>query len=403
MSTPSPNPPTPGTPPAEVTIQDFRLSFLWVETNLDIFAPAAKLADSLQFLNKSERYRQVFESTLADKGPAGLEVPWHKRKKQFFWKYYLAGAALEAVSGRQAWEHLVPFRTKLPLTVKNWKKGTVRVEGFYYPHGLALAVTFQVNGPLTLDGAVELAYAIRDGEEKFVTQEDQSVRSLDDLAENALTQMRHTLFQQGGTPGKPSEPFTIFTLVQGDRFTPFSPGGPVHLALQSVTEWMPDRETATLRELAKVQVPLRGSAAAGSILFGRPRGRAVWLPGLFAKKDPKKPSLGCFHRNLLFASMQVDSLGGLVKGTSDLLRNQTPLSKLDMTLKTCARNAIDRLAELYQGDKDYTYRSNSPKAQIEQNYLTQLHHMQSVMKPGAKDLGPAAQVPNPVKPQPSPS
>jgi len=83
---------------------------------------------------------------------------------------------------------------------------------------------------------------------------------------------------------------------------------------------------------------------------------------------------------VLFASMQVDSLGGLVKGTANLLRNQTPLAKLDMTLKACARNAIDRLRELYEGDKDKTYRSNSPKAQIEQNYLKDLNYLQSGMK-----------------------
>jgi hypothetical protein len=342
-----------------------------VETNLEIFKPTAELADSFQFLKKSERYR---------KGLAGLEVPWHKRKKQFFWKYYLAGPALEAVSGKQAWEHVVPLRAKLPVTVKDWKKGIVTLEGFYYPHGLALAVTFRVNGPFTLDDAVKLAYDIRDGGEKFITQEDKLERSLDSLGENGLTQMRNTLFKQGGVPGKQGEAFTIFTLVKGDPFTPFELGGPVHRALQSVTEWMPDPETATLRPLPEVQVPLRGSAAAGSILFGRRRGRAIWLPGLFAKKDPKKPSLGCYHRNVLFASMQVDSLGGLVKGTANLLRNQTPLAKLDMTLKACARNAIDRLRELYEGDKDKTYRSNSPKAQIEQNYLKDLNYLQSGMK-----------------------
>ncbi|MGD0007192.1 MAG: hypothetical protein ABSE93_01430 [Terriglobia bacterium] len=380
MSTPSANPPTPSTPPVALTVQDFRLSFVWVETNLEIFKPTAELADSFQFLKKSERYREVFENTLAGKGLAGLEVPWHKRKKQFFWKYYLAGPALEAVSGKQAWEHVVPLRAKLPVTVKDWKKGIVTLEGFYYPHGLALAVTFRVNGPFTLDDAVKLAYDIRDGGEKFITQEDKLERSLDSLGENGLTQMRNTLFKQGGVPGKQGEAFTIFTLVKGDPFTPFELGGPVHRALQSVTEWMPDPETATLRPLPEVQVPLRGSAAAGSILFGRRRGRAIWLPGLFAKKDPKKPSLGCYHRNVLFASMQVDSLGGLVKGTANLLRNQTPLAKLDMTLKACARNAIDRLRELYEGDKDKTYRSNSPKAQIEQNYLKDLNYLQSGMK-----------------------
>jgi hypothetical protein len=51
-----------------------------------------------------------------------------------------------------------------------------------------------------------------------------------------------------------------------------------------------------------------------------------------------------------------------------------------MTLKACARNAIDRLRELYEGDKDKTYRSNSPKAQIEQNYLKDLNYLQSGMK-----------------------
>ena len=98
-------------------------------------AQPSRLADSFQFLRKSEQYRQAFENALAGRDPNGLEVPWYKRKKQFFWKYYLAGPALERVSGRQAWEHVVPLRVKLPLTVKDWKKGIVTVEGFYYPTG----------------------------------------------------------------------------------------------------------------------------------------------------------------------------------------------------------------------------------------------------------------------------
>ncbi len=397
MSTPTSNTPAPSPPPVDLTIQDFRLSFVWMETNLDIFSPTVELADSFQFLRKSEQYRQAFENALAGRDPNGLEVPWYKRKKQFFWKYYLAGPALERVSGRQAWEHVVPLRVKLPLTVKDWKKGIVTVEGFYYPHGMALAVTFRANGPLSLDGAVKLAYAIRGGEEKFVTQEDRVERDLDSLAEDALTQMRHKLFKKGGEPGMSGDSFTIFTLVKGEPLTRFVPDGPVHRALQALTEWMPDPEDASLRPLAEVQIPLRGSAAPGSILFGRRRGRAIWLPGLFAKKDLKKPSLGCFHRNQLFSAMQVDSLGSLVKGTASVFRNDTPLSKLDMTLKACTRNAIDRLRELYEGDRDNTYRSNSPVAQIEQNYLKDLNYVQDIMMAGAKPLGPANKSSDPGK------
>jgi hypothetical protein len=95
--------------------------------------------------------------------------------------------------------------------------------------------------------------------------------------------------------------------------------------------------------------------------------------------------------------MQVDSLGSLVKGTASVFRNDTPLSKLDMTLKACTRNAIDRLRELYEGDRDNTYRSNSPVAQIEQNYLKDLNYVQDIMMAGAKPLGLANKPSDPGK------
>ena len=83
--------------------------------------------------------------------------------------------------------------------------------------------------------------------------------------------------------------------------------------------------------------------------------------------------------------MIFDSLGGLVEGTLGLLKD-TPLANLDPTLKSCARNAIDRLDELYSGDRKQSYRSYSLKKQIE-NEIKDLDALRGYMNPGQKPLG----------------
>ena len=258
MSTP------PTTAAATPTILDFRLTFLWVETILDIVSGAADLAELFTFLRKSNRYGQVFEAVLAGKSQTGLEAPWQKHKKQFFWKYYLAGAALDLVSGTQAWQHLVPLRIKPPFAVKDWKHGHVMIEGFYYPHGLALAATFTVVSSLTLDQTVELAYAIKDGEERFLVERDrlQASSTLESLADDAFKWMRDSL-GKGVKPGKRRDVFSIFTVVKAVPMIPFEPSGQVHRAFQAVTEWSAAPETASLRPILEVQVPVKGTRCSG--------------------------------------------------------------------------------------------------------------------------------------------
>lgn len=382
---------SPTATPPSVTINDFRLTFVWVETILDPISGAVQLDAPFNFLQKSNVYQQVFAKVLVGVSGLNLQVPWRTHKEQFFWKYYLSGADLEAVGARQAWDHLVPLLTKLPFSVKNWKQGNITIDGFYYPHGLALGVTFRVVGSFTLDQVVNLAYAIKDGDEKIPLEGPKGpvVCTLDSLAKDVFKYMRESL-GKGIKPGKRRDAFSIFTVVKAQPRTPFVAGGPVHQAIQAVTEWPPGWEGAGLRPVQDVQVPTKGSDAPGSILFARPRGRAVWLPGLFASKKLKKPSLSCYHHNLVYACMHVESLGGLVEGTLALLKN-TPLAKLDGTLKSCARNAIDRLDELYSGDRK-SYRSHSLKKQIE-NEIKDLDDLRGHMNPAQTPLGASAKAP----------
>jgi len=114
---------SPTATPPSVTINDFRLTFVWVETILDPISGAVQLDAPFNFLQKSNVYQQVFAKVLVGGSGLNLQMPWRTHKEQFFWKYYLSGADLEAVGARQAWDHLVPLLTKLPFSVKNWKQG----------------------------------------------------------------------------------------------------------------------------------------------------------------------------------------------------------------------------------------------------------------------------------------
>jgi len=258
------------------------------------------------------------------------------------------------------------------------------LEGFYYPHGLALAVTARVVGLLTLNHAIRLAYAIKNGQEKFPLEGDKprGKRKLERLADEAFSWLRDSL-SGDIKPGKRGEVFTVFTVVRAEPMTEYQAGGDVHRLLQAVTEWPPVPETASLRPAAEIEVSTRGSDAPGSMLFARPRGRAVWLPGLFANNPLKRPSLSCYHHNLVFGCMQVDSLGGLTKETLNLV-HKTGLANLDPTLKSCARNAIDRLDELHEGNRNRSYRSSSVSKQINQNERKQLEELRALMRPGQK-------------------
>jgi hypothetical protein len=71
------------TPAATPTILDFRLTFFWVETTLELFSGSTQLADSFTFLRKSNCYGQVFEEVLAGKNKSSLEAPCKSTRSSF--------------------------------------------------------------------------------------------------------------------------------------------------------------------------------------------------------------------------------------------------------------------------------------------------------------------------------
>ena len=356
---------------SEIQIHNLRLSFIWVETVLNRLERRSSY---------KERFDQVLRSGM---GLKGLHLPWSELGRHFFWSYYLEHGAPGNISGNRAWKELVPFREKVPAAVEVcWLQGRLVLEAFYYPHGFALVVTAVCCTDLTLEEAVEKAFEVRRTGRfqvkwvrptgRFQVEWDEGEApeflSLDAFADKGLTALRKVALGPGAAPGaRRFTPFTVVTVVRGTGVNPVAPtpnGGEVHRALEAMTTWRPTWRYDVLPNLAEVSLKIR-PAPPSHVLYGHTRGRAVWFPGLFIQKDRRLHSLACYHRNLVFTSLQVESLSGLISETAKQIRDGTPLSAAH---RECARRAVGILGRLYGGAPS-TYRTWSPRAHIEQNDL----------------------------------
>jgi hypothetical protein len=377
-------------------VTDFRLSFIWLEPIFDVVTGDAKPTASFDFLAAKQMYAWKFDQVLKGSSPATFEVPWQGRKKQYFWKYYLGSGGLDQASGEQAWSHFVPLKSTVPFTAGNKKLKSVSIEGFYYPHAFSLMITCRCSGKLPLSDAVDLAYSIKEGSEKLSVQQNSVPGSwpldMDSVSQIVIEHMRESILGKTAKPSRSRDVFTVFTVVSADPFTEFKAGGPIHRALQTVTEWPPNPSTSKLLLESEISIPIKKATADGSILAGRQRARAVWFPGLFSMKNKKKPSLGCYHRNQCFSAMQVESLCAFVRCTLDLKTAGTPFSKLKPSHRASAMDAKERLEELYLADSQTqnTYRTSSTKVQIEQNDLKQVNDLRLIIDPASRDLPPSS-------------
>jgi hypothetical protein len=356
-----------------IQIHDLRLSFIWTETFLDLIRAPDSGAAPFAFLARRSWYSQRFEQALGGGDvPGDLEQPWPRPSGQYFWTYYLEGSTPGHITGVRAWKALVPFRGGFPATVSApWLgPGRLMLEGYFYPHGVALVLTSACLSSLTLEEAVGKAFEVRRTgrfEVDWRGRAGSEPLSLDALAGKGLTALRTRAFGEGAAPGDRSvTPFTVATVVRGSGVDPGAPleeGGAVHRALEALTTWRPTWQYDVLPELSAVSLAIR-TAPPSHVLYGCGRGRAVWFPALFAREGGDLRSLSCYHRNLVMASLQVESLGGLVSATARQIRGGTALSPAH---RECARRAAGILGRLHGGVE--TYKSSSPPAHIEQNDL----------------------------------
>jgi hypothetical protein len=361
-----------------IRIHDVRLSFIWVKTFLDLLKAPQLPALPLSFLGRRSTYAHEFERALAGQPvPGDLTPPWPKTGKHFFWTYYLKRRSPHHLSGNKAWSALVPLRGPVPATValpdEGWR---LTAESFVYPCGIGLVISATYRGDAALFELVKAASALakkrRQLHVEWHTPGSPQVPpklNLGKFADAALDRLRRAAWRPQSERNRrdTAEPFTVATVVHGSGVDPeeaVAQDEDVHRALEALTSWKDIDQGVVLPDLSNPDVNLPKSCTSkGGVLYARTRGRAVWFPGLFRlAPDTKLHSLGCYHRNLVLVSLQVESLAGLMLRVTEHLEDLT----LSEPLADCARHAAIILGQLYKGAPS-TYRSYSPRAQIEQN------------------------------------
>jgi hypothetical protein len=366
----------------EVRIKDMQLSLIWAATAIELVSGQNLSGELGMSMGHSFQYQTLFNQVKATGKdglmPWGIQCPWPDPKGHHFWAYYLEREPGKA-DGKVAWSKLVPFRvrpgTKFALTIEaSWltKPSYVRFEVFLYPYGLAVCATVRCAGDFTLEQASELIEKVRTSKDYKLRANDGKVRSLslDAIANEYLsTVSEQALGPEANAVLTAKDPFTLFTVVKATGVDPtadFEAGGKVHALLDYVTIWgkRAPKDLAKIDE-AKLTIQKTPLGEPGDIMYGLKRARAIWFPRRFTRTIGKYPSLSCYHRNLIYATVHVESLCGLMQTTAEMLDAGETVDSLPLNHRQCAHQAAGALGRLYGGRK--SYRSYSIRAQIEQS------------------------------------
>lgn len=376
--------------PKKLEIHQMRLSFIWAETNLGLLGDPKAPAVPLGFLGSRDSYAETFDKVLKKEPvPAQLKAPWDKAG-QHFWQYYLENKQkLEEMPGDKAWKFLVPFRGRIAVkqvTAPSLTGESVnfQLESFIYPYGFGLVITVTIKASQNLTDAAKVLSEVRKDGRLEVEWESGGKEQLylNQLAHKCLDLVRQqALGPTAGAGSIPVEPFTVFTILKGtgtDLDAPLVQDEEIHALLEGVTTWPAIWKKSNLPGLdAQVILPLKASASDGAIVYARDRGRAVWFPALFTDVSKVRSSLSCYHRNVVFASLQTESLCRFLMETAHQITSASWLS-LRVMHRDCAKLAAGIVGRMYGGNKE-TFRSMSPRYQIQQNdYEKEINTIRSI-------------------------
>jgi hypothetical protein len=381
---------------ATAKVKHFKLSLIWTQTVLQPIRELTGAAPGptdycLHDINafKAHFDRAQTEAAVAFKekrAPHGqLIVPWEHSSG--FWKNYLRedekqkeGVDLSTVKSPRAVKSLVPLRARVPVkkitAIGSQSDIVVSLQAFVYPHGLAIVATANVRavdpGGLTLPQTVQTAMRIKKTDTLSVQWRDGTTEKLPltVIVAKCIDTLRTAHFEPNAPIARDADltdPFSIMTVIKAEGVDPSQPvvqGGDIHKALRAATQLVTaSYENDEPGNLAKAYIPTQQAYkySKGRFFFRSTRGRAIWFPNTFMQTVERVNSLSCFHRNTVFASMQVESLSNLVEA---LLAESN--KGFTNTKKEYARRALVMLRLLYSRTKG-TYRSYSPGMQMLDN------------------------------------
>ena len=334
-------------------VNDFRLSSIWVEAFPDQLG--TKDCGRLGPTIKPNNYAQLFNGPLNSDTDPLVTLPWARTAGEKYpaynryWNAYIIGELRDhgkADAGIKAFKSAVPMRHKAILVTIN-RADRCFVEGWYWPHGIALTVTLRCARSLD---SKQLGDEVQDFQHGTlnVTWPDGQIAdtNLNGLVNSCLDRLRTAAFGPIEAGLRPP-PMHVLTVVDAK-----------HEAADT------DQEAAK-KALLNTAISAVGGNAGEKIapdgdIFTFSRGRVIWNPNRALLDGGKLHTLGCLHRNITIATTQVASLLRGAEVLNGFVEDGGP--GLAARVEPYARVIGGTIARIYGGKQ--TYRQECLRAQI---------------------------------------
>lgn len=297
-------------------VADFRLSSIWVEAYSALLA--TDNAGRLGSIVRADDYANLFNSILKSDNDPLCAVPWSRGSKQkypaysHYWNEYIIREIRDhtkADVGNKAWRAALPLRRKVSLVRFN-RGDRCYIEGWYYPHGVALTATLWCRRELSTDAfGTEVSNFLL--EKLSVTWEDNKSAAsvtLNSLADQCLDKLRKEAFGDVDAGYRPP-PLQILTVVRAKQEPAETDQAGAHKALLNAAI------SAAGGDPAQQPPPSRN-------IYLASRNRVIWRPDRAVTAPGQIHTLGCLHRNVTMATMQVASLVRAAEVLGGVYRDQ---------------------------------------------------------------------------------
>lgn len=334
-------------------VNDFRLSGIWVEA-----FPVQLGRDDHGTLGatvRADKYAGLFNDLLTSDAHPLVTLPWArvggKKYPDYngYWNDYIIGGLRDhgkADAGIKAWRSAVPMRHKATLVRLN-RADRCFVEGWYWPHGIALTVTLRCSRSL---GPKQLGVEVQDflhGTLNVTWPDGRTAdTTLNGLVNDCLDQLRNAAFGPVEAGFRP-QPMLVLTVVdakhEAAEADPAAAEKTMMNAAISAVGGNPNAEIASERDV-----------------YTFSRGRLVWRPDRALSNGGQVHTLGCLHRNITMATTQVASLLRGAEVLSALVKDGD--QGLSARIEPYARMVGGTIGRIYGGIE--TYRQECLRSQI---------------------------------------
>jgi hypothetical protein len=287
---------------------DIRIAQIGVEASRA--AIEKKATGPFAGIGQSSQYETLFDNARDLVG--GSSLPWHPEGlyDNRFWKKYVAEELARTEPDGWAavgWKKLVPLRVPAAAALPTIELPNLfrsHAEAFVWPTGFGFCWNNWIRGDLSAEDVVATLGAVQNGEVDYVLPgAARATGPMTGVYHGTLNRLREALWGSG-SQGLRSDPLTILSIVH-------------------VSDPPSEKVTAAVREtLLKGIAGIWGAppkildgdrhAESGQTVYAAPGLRLAWLPSSFAASGRKR-SAGCFHRNLIFSSLQVEMLAAAAR------------------------------------------------------------------------------------------